>query len=116
MDTYRRDCGEVTKEREASKSDALSEGRKDEEDREVNESAALSKGHMNEEREVRESAASSEGFKDGHEDEEEREVSKSATLNEGRGTQDDFLEAVKETESAGLCRGTGARIDFPCTG
>ncbi len=116
MDTYQRDCGEVAEERGASESDTLSGGHEDEEDREANESAALSKGRGDEEREVRESAALSEGFKDGHEDEEEREASESTTLNEGCGTQDDFLEAVKEAESAGLCRGTRAHVEFPCVG
>ena len=74
----------------------------------MSESAALSKGRGDEE-----SAASSEGFKDGREDEEEREASESTTLYEGRGTRDDFLE---EAESAGLCRATGVRVDFPCAG
>ena len=68
----------------------------------------MSKGRGDEE-----SAASSEGFKDGREDEEEREASESTTLYEGRGTRDDFLE---EAESAGLCRATGVRVDFPCAG
>jgi len=88
----------------ASESDALSGGCKDKEDREVNKSAALSKGCED----------------DGHKDEKGREVSESANLNEGRGTQDDFLGAVKVEEadasrSAGLCGGNRAHcVDFPC--
>ena len=66
----------------------------DNEDTEASESAALSKGR-------------------GDEDEEEREASESTTLYEECGIRDDFLE---EAESAGLCRATGARVDFPCAG